>query len=101
MKITCTYIFTAFAQYFVEAPLAAITSPEMGSGWATPFNIHRVVPKPLLCYLSCVLGVVVLLEDESSLQSEVQSALEQILCVPAAQVVCPAEKSLRGLGADS
>ena len=36
------------------------------------------VPKPLLCYLGCVLRVVVLLEDEPLPQSEVQSALEQV-----------------------
>ena len=41
-------------------------------------DIHRVVPKPLLCFLGCVLRVVVLLEDEPSPQSEVQSALEQV-----------------------
>ena len=41
-------------------------------------DFRRVVPKPLLCYLGCVLRVVVLLEDEPLPQSEVQSALEQV-----------------------
>jgi len=39
-------------------------------------DIHIVVLKPLLCYLGSVLWVVVLLEDEPSPQSEVQSALK-------------------------
>ena len=41
-------------------------------------NIQRLVPKPLLHCLGCVLRVVVLLEGESSPQSEVLSALEQV-----------------------
>jgi hypothetical protein len=39
-------------------------------------DIQRLVPKPLLHCLGCVLGVVVLLEGEPSPQSEVMSALE-------------------------
>jgi len=42
-------------------------------------DIHRVVLKPLLCYLGCVLWVVVLLEDEPSHRFEIQSALKQVI----------------------
>ena len=42
-------------------------------------DIQRLVPKPLLRYLGCVLRVVVLLEGEPLPQSEVLSALEQVL----------------------
>ena len=39
----------------------------LGHGLAGPVkNGHRVVPKPLLCYFSCVLRVIVLLEGEPS-----------------------------------
>jgi hypothetical protein len=41
-------------------------------------DIQRLVPKPLLHYLGCVLRVVVLLEGEISPQSEVLSALGQV-----------------------
>ena len=41
-------------------------------------DIHRLVPKPLLYSLGCVLMVVVLLEGEPLPQSEVLSALEQV-----------------------
>uniref|UniRef100_A0A4W5LMB8 von Willebrand factor A domain containing 5A n=1 Tax=Hucho hucho TaxID=62062 RepID=A0A4W5LMB8_9TELE len=40
-------------------------------------DIQRLVPKPLLRCLGCVLRVIVLLEGEPSPQSEVLSALEQ------------------------
>ena len=40
--------------------------------------MQRLVPKPLMRYLGCVLRVVVLLEDEPSPQSEVLNALEQV-----------------------
>ena len=46
--------------------------------WLGHSRTFRVVPRPLLCYLGCVLRVVVLLDDEPSPQSEVQSALEQV-----------------------
>ncbi|XP_051533408.1 mitogen-activated protein kinase kinase kinase kinase 6 isoform X1 [Myxocyprinus asiaticus] len=42
-------------------------------------DIHRVVPKPLLRCLGCVLRVIVLLEGEPSAQSEVLSALDHVL----------------------
>ena len=46
---------------------------------AVPLNdIQRLVPKPLLLSIGCVLKVVVLLEDEPSPQSEVLSSLEQV-----------------------
>uniref|UniRef100_A0A674BY57 WD repeat domain 75 n=1 Tax=Salmo trutta TaxID=8032 RepID=A0A674BY57_SALTR len=41
-------------------------------------DIQRLVPKPILHFLGCVLRVVVLLQGESSPQSEVLSALEQV-----------------------
>ena len=41
-------------------------------------NIRRLVPKPLLRCLGCVLRVVVLLEGEHSPQSEVLSPLAQV-----------------------
>ena len=41
-------------------------------------DIHRLVPKPLLCCLGCVLRVIVLLECEYLPQSEVLSAMEQV-----------------------
>ena len=41
-------------------------------------DIQRLVPKPLLRCLGCVLRVVVLLEGEPSSQSKVLSALEQV-----------------------
>ena len=48
-------------------------------------DIQRLVRKPLLSCLGCVVGVVVLLEGEPSPQSEVLSTLEQVfikdLCV--------------------
>ena len=46
---------------------------------AGPLNdIQRLVPKPLLRCLGCVLRVVVLLEGEPLNQFEVLSALEQV-----------------------
>ena len=47
------------------------------SGWPLK-DIQRLVPKPQLHCLGCVLRVVVLLEGEPSPQSEVLSALEQV-----------------------
>ena len=41
-------------------------------------DIHRLVTKPLLHCLGCVLRVIVLLEGEPPPQSEVQNALEQV-----------------------
>ena len=42
-------------------------------------DIQRLVPKPLLHCLGCVLRGIVLLEGELSPQSEVLSALEQVI----------------------
>ena len=42
-------------------------------------DIQRLVPKPLLCCLGCVFRIVVPLECEPLPQSEVLSALEQVL----------------------
>ena len=41
-------------------------------------DTQRLVPKPLLFCLGCVLRVVVLFEGEPSPQSKVLSALEQV-----------------------
>jgi hypothetical protein len=41
-------------------------------------DIQRLVPKPLMRCLGCVLRVVVLLEGKPLPQSEVLSALEQV-----------------------
>ena len=41
-------------------------------------DIQRLVPKPILHCLGCVLRVVALLEGEPSPQSDVMSALEQV-----------------------
>ena len=56
-------------------------------------NIQRLVPKPLLRYLGCVLRVVVLLEGEPLPQSEVLSALEQIF-IKDHSVLCSIHLSL-------
>ena len=55
-------------------------------------NIQRLIPKPLLCCLGCVLRVVVLLEGEPS-QSEVLSALEQVF-IKDLSVLCSVNLSL-------
>ena len=41
-------------------------------------DIQRLVPKPLLCCLGCVVRVVVLLEGEPFPQSDFLSALEHV-----------------------
>ena len=61
---------------------------------AGPFkDIKRLVPKPLLRCLGCMLRVVVLLEGEPSPQSEVLSALEPIL-IKDLSVLCSVHLSL-------
>ena len=56
-------------------------------------DIQRLVPKPLLRCLGCVLRVIVLLEDESSPRSEVLSALEQVF-IKYLSVLCSVNLSL-------
>ena len=51
-------------------------------------DIERLVPKPLLHCLVCVLRVVVLLEGEPLPQSEVLSTLEQV-SIKDLSVICP------------
>ena len=53
-------------------------------------DIQRLVPKPHLCCLGCVL---VLFEGETSLQSEVLSALEQVF-IKDLSVLCSVHLSL-------
>ena len=48
-----------------------------GSGWASQ-EWSQSCSEALLCYFSCVLRVIVLLEGEPSAQSEVQSTLEEV-----------------------
>ena len=56
-------------------------------------DIQRLIPKPLLHCLGCVLRVVVLLEGETSPQSEVRSALEQVF-INDLSVLCSVDLSL-------
>jgi hypothetical protein len=56
-------------------------------------DIQRLVSKPLLHCLCCVLRVIVLLEVEPSLQSEVLSALEQVF-IKDLSVLCSVHLSL-------
>ena len=56
-------------------------------------DIHRVVPKPLLRCLGCVLRLIVLLEGEPSAQSEVLSALDQVF-IKDISVLCSVQLSL-------
>ena len=46
--------------------------------WLGQSRMVRVVRKPVVCYFSCVLRVIVLLEGEPSAQSEVLSTLEEV-----------------------
>ena len=57
-------------------------------------DIHRVVPKALLCCLVCVFRVIVLLECEPLLQSEVLSALDQVFFIMDISVLCSVQHSL-------
>lgn len=50
--------------------------------------IHRVVSKPFLCYLGCVLRVIVRLGENPLFQSEVRSALEQVIIEDVSVHVC-------------
>ena len=56
-------------------------------------DIQRLVPKPLLHLLGCVLRVIVLLEGEPLPQSEVLSALEQVF-IKDLSVLCYVHLSL-------
>ena len=58
----CTAIFRSFQRYSIRFK-----------------SIQRIVSKPLLHCLGCVLRVIVLLEGEPSPQFEVLSTLEQVL----------------------
>ena len=66
------------AQPFSDLCRYVQSDSSLGSGWGSGWATHRVVLKPLLWKLGCVLRVVVLLKDELSPQSEVKSALEQV-----------------------
>ena len=58
-----------------------------------PKDIQRLVSKPLLLCLGCVIRVVLLLEGEPSPQSEVLSALEQVF-IKGLSVLCSVHLSL-------
>ena len=58
-----------------------------------PKDIQRLVPKPLLLCLGCVIRVVVLLQGEPSPQSQVLSALEQVF-IKDISVLCTVHLSL-------
>ena len=51
-------------------------------------DIQKFVPKPLLCCIGCVLRVFVLLEGETSPQSEVLRALEQVFIKDLCTFLC-------------
>lgn len=55
------------AQTFSDLSRDVQSGSSLDSSWAT----HKVVLKPLLCYLGCVLRVVLLLETEPLTQSEI------------------------------
>ncbi len=55
--------------------------------------IHRVVPKPLLCCLGCVLKIIVLLEGEPLAQSVVLSTVKQVF-IEDISVLCSIQLSL-------
>lgn len=63
--------FSRFSRDVWEGSNQAMVGPLKG--------IYRVVPKLLLCCLSCVLMVIVLLEGDCFSQPEVLSALNQVL----------------------
>ena len=56
-------------------------------------DIQRLVPKPLLRCLGCVLRVVILLEGETSPQAEVLHTLEQFF-IKDLSVLCAVDLSL-------
>ena len=56
-------------------------------------DVQRLVPKPLLRYLGCVLRVVVLLDGEPPPQSEVLSALELVF-IKNLSVLCSVQLSI-------
>jgi hypothetical protein len=75
----------------ITAQLFSGLSIDVRSG-SSP-DILRLVPKPLLRCLSSVLSVIVLLEGEPSPQSEVLSALEQVV-IKDLSVLCSVHLSL-------
>jgi hypothetical protein len=69
----CTPVSGEFLPFFFADPLKLCQV-----GWGASLHIQRLVLKPLLSFLGCVLRVVVLLEGEPPPQSEDLSALEQV-----------------------
>lgn len=60
-------------------PLFHVSTDMFNGGVAEPLkDVHRLVLKPLLFHLGCAFRVIVVLEAEPLLQSEVLSALEQV-----------------------
>ncbi|KAK6308116.1 hypothetical protein J4Q44_G00213870, partial [Coregonus suidteri] len=77
--------FQVYPEMFDRVQVRALAGPLK--------DIQRVVPKPLLRCLGCVLRVVVMLEGEPSPQSEVLSALEQVF-IKNLSVLCSVNLSL-------
>ena len=80
-----SFAFQVSPEMFNRVQIRALAGPHK--------NIQRLVPKPLLHCLGCVLQVIVLLEGEHSPQSEVLSALEQIF-IKDLSVLCSVHVSL-------
>ena len=76
-QVFLSMMSTPFSGQFLLCRSSQAPSGWTGSVFALK-DIHRLVLKPLLCYLGCVLRVVVLLKGGPSPQSEVHSALEQV-----------------------
>jgi hypothetical protein len=64
--------FKVFSEMFDRVKIQILAGPLK--------DIQRLVPKPLVHCLACVLIVLVLLEGEPSTQSEVLSARQQVFC---------------------
>ena len=83
LRMNCNSISVIWIIYSIQLKYLHV-SPEMFDrvqvrDLAGPLkDIHRLVPKPFLHCLGCVLRVIVPLEGEPSPQSEVLSALEQV-----------------------
>ena len=67
---SANHVYVTNKMWFDRVPVCALAGPLK--------DIQRLVPKPLLRCLGCVIRVVVLLEGEPSPKSEFLSALEQV-----------------------
>ena len=85
MRVSLHSYFQVSPEIFDRVQIRALAGPLK--------DIQRFVPKPFLDCLGCVLRVVVLLEGEPWPQSEVLSALEQVL-IKDLSVLCSIHLSL-------